>query len=212
MSEPGHVFLVDDDVSILVSFRRALERCGHHVTTFESPVSFLRDAVLEPPACLVVDLRMAETNGLEVQAVVARRAEWLSVIFVSGCADIRSSVEAMKHGAFDFLVKPFAPEVLVAAVEGGLAQSATRAMLLDKRRAAQDLLRRLSPRERQVADMILAGLRNAEIGLRLGTSEKTVRFHRLNLMRKLEIHSITELVRLRSQAGETPSAAEAGRP
>lgn len=203
-SEPGRVYLIDDDAVTLASLERSLERAGHRVTAFDSPLAFLRDAVLEPPCCLVLDLRMPEASGLEVQQAVARRADWASVVFMSGCADLRSSVEAMKRGAIDFLVKPFAPSVLVAAAEAGLATSAARASAIAEQKAARHRLAQLSPRQRQVANLLAAGLRNAEIGARLGTSQKTVKFHRLALMRKLGIRSVAELMVLRFQAGEPP--------
>jgi len=160
---------------------------------------------MQPPCCVLLDLRMPAASGLEVQAALARRAGWISVIYASGFADVRSSVEAMKRGAIDFLVKPFASADLLEAVEAGLAASAARASAIAEDKAARDRLACLSSREREVADLLAEGLRNAAIGARLGISEKTIKFHRLQLMRKLGIRSVAELVVLRFRAGETPS-------
>jgi len=203
-SKPGRVFLVDDDTVALTMLGRVLERAAYHVITYESPIAFLREAVLQPPCCVVLDLRMPAVNGLEVQEALARRAGWVSVIYVSGFADVRSSVEAMKRGAIEFLVKPFAPVDLVEAVETGLAGSASRASAIADEKAARDRLACLSSREREVAALLAEGLRNVAIGARLGISEKTVKYHRLQLMHKLGIRSAAELVVLRFRAGEKP--------
>ena len=209
--------MIDDDAVTLASLGRALERAGHRTTAFDSPLAFLRETVLEPPCCLVLDLRMPELSGLEVQQAIASRADWISVIFMSGSADLLSAINAMKQGAIDFLMKPFAPAVLVAAVDAGLARSAARAAAVAERKAARAHLARLSPRQRQVANLLAEGLRNAEIGLRLGTTQKTVKFHRSQLMRKLGIRSVAELMVLRFRGGEMSGggsgrSASSGRP
>jgi len=188
----------------LATLGRTLERAGYRVITFESPIAFLRDAVMQPPCCVVLDLRMPTASGLEVQVALSRRAGWISVIYASGFADVRSSVEAMKRGAVDFLVKPFASADLLQAVEAGLAGSASRASAIAEEKAARDRLACLSSREREVADLLAEGLRNAAIGARLGISEKTIKFHRLQLMRKLGIRSVAELVVLRFRTAEKP--------
>lgn len=205
LSAVRRIYVLDDDTVMLATVRRMLERAGLSATTFDSPGRFLLEAVLEAPCCVVLDLQMPDTSGLEVQEELQRRAAFISVVFMSARGDVPSSVRAMKAGAIDFLPKPFAPQELVAAVEAGLASSAARAAAEEKRLGARSRLAGLTPREREVADLLAAGLRNAEIGSRLGAREKTIKVHRARLLKKLGLRSPAELVTLLIEAGEAPA-------
>jgi FixJ family two-component response regulator len=198
----GRVYVLDDDVLQLATMRRVLERHGLTVETFDSPRAFLRDAALTPPCCVVLDLQFPAASGLEVQEALAYRGGELAVVFVSAHGNVPASVQAMKAGAVDFLPKPYPTEALIGAVRAALERSRDRCTTAAARAEARERLARLSPREREVAVLLAAGLRNAEVGARLGTVEKTVKVHRSRLMKKLGLRSPAELVVLLSAAGE----------
>jgi FixJ family two-component response regulator len=196
------VFVVDDDVLMLSTVQRVLERAGYAVRAFPSPVEFLRSVDRTLPCCVIVDLEMPEVSGLELQSALHERSFLGAVVFLSGRADVERTVQAMRSGAVDFLTKPFTPQRLVEAVEEGLARSRARATVRRSVAEAREAIGRLSPRELQVARMVAAGLRSRQIGERLGTAEKTVKLQRSQVMRKLGLESVVELVRLLGRAGE----------
>jgi len=197
---PSRVLVLDDDALMLATARRILERAGHQVETFDSPREFLRDARLEPPCCVLLELQMPEASGLDVQAALARGGAPLAVIFMSARADVPSSVQAMKAGAVDFLTKPFSAEALVAAVAVALRRSVAACAARDAAAQARGRLALLSPREREVAALLAQGLKNREVGERLGAAEKTIKIHRGRVMEKLGIQSAAELVPILAQA------------
>lgn len=202
------VYLVDDDIDVRKAIGRLLESAGLEVSSFASARQFLDGYDRRAPGCLVLDLAMPGLNGLELQAALEREASPLPIIFLTGRGDIATSVQAMKHGAVDFLTKPVDDAALLAAVHDALAASRTRHRA-DLERA--DLTQRLSTltlRERQVLEGIAAGRLNKQIAAELGTSEKTIKFHRGNLMRKMGARVAADLVRLAARAGlGSPSAA-----
>ena len=202
------VYLVDDDLDVRKAIGRLLESAGLEVSSFASARQFLDGYDRRAPGCLVLDLAMPGLNGLELQAALEREASPLPIIFLTGRGDIATSVQAMKHGAVDFLTKPVDDAALLAAVHDALAASRTRHRA-DLERA--DLTQRLSTltlRERQVLEGIAAGRLNKQIAAELGTSEKTIKFHRGNLMRKMGARVAADLVRLAARAGlGSPSAA-----
>lgn len=192
----GVVFVVDDDASMRRSLDRLLRSLGYGVETFASARAFLDRPPMQGIACLVLDLRMPEVDGLDLQARLAARGDDLPVIFVTGHGDVPSSVRAMKAGAFDFLTKPFDESVLRAAIERALDWHAE----VRASRASLDALRArfvtLTPREREVCEQVADGWLNKQVADRLGTSEKTVKVHRARVMEKLGVRSVAELVRI----------------
>jgi FixJ family two-component response regulator len=190
------VHLVDDDPQLLRAMSRLLRSYDFQVETYDSPVDFLTRVPASGPGCLVLDLSMPGMNGLELQQTVLDRRSDLAVIFVTGAGDIPASVQAMKAGAVDFLTKPFEDHALIGAVREGLRRAR-------ENQASRDLIekdliayRRLSPREQQVCLLVSEGLLNKQIAGELGPTEKTIKLHRGNVMRKLNVNSVAELVKL----------------
>ena len=197
----GNVHVVDDEPVVTTVIARVLRRAGYRVETWNDPETFLGNARLDPPCCVVLDLHMPGLSGPEIQARLAALEMPPAVVFVSGGAGVPDSVRAMKAGAVDFLQKPFPNDDLLAAVDAALARS--RAALEAHRdvRSARERLARLTPRERQVADCLVRGLRSKQIAAELGTAVKTVDVHRSRVMEKLGVDSIADLVRLVERAG-----------
>ncbi|HTN54347.1 MAG TPA: response regulator [Anaeromyxobacter sp.] len=196
------IHLVDDEGPFLESLARLLRLKGLTVVTHSSAEEFLARSAGDDGACLVVDLNMPGLSGIELLEVLAETHPELPVVFISGSADVPSSVRAMKRGAVDFLTKPFEPEALLAAIEAALAQRARIRGERLRREESRQRLAQLTPRERQVVERVAHGLLNKQIALELGTSEHTVKVHRSNALSKLGVSSLPDLVRLVDQAGE----------
>jgi FixJ family two-component response regulator len=181
------------------------------VQTFASPGELLAAVDRNAMACLVLDLAMPEMSGLQLQDLLADRRLSLPIVFLTGRGDIPATVQAMRHGAVDFLTKPVEDDTLLSAVKLALARA--REMQL-RERSLSDIRERLAAltgREHQVLQRVVLGLLNKQIAADLGTTEKTIKFHRGNLMRKLAVRSVAELVRLTEQAAEPVRAAAGGR-
>jgi FixJ family two-component response regulator len=199
MNPEPRVFVVDDDRPLLAAIERVLSSSGYQVETFTSPAFFMEQLPYDGPACLVLDLRMPELSGLDVQEWLAFKGITMPTVFLSGDSDVRSTARAMRKGAMDFLVKPVDEDDLLAAVSRALATAVEgRRRRLEEEQTATRLAR-LTRRERQVCELVARGLLNKQIAHELGTSEKTVKVHRGNLMRKLEVDSVAELVWLLSR-------------
>ena len=195
------VHVVDDDASWRKSVARLLGAVGYRVSQYESAEQFLETADVESPGCILLDLRMPGLSGLQLQQRLAEMRHALPVVFLSGHGDIASSVLAMKAGAQDFLTKPVATEVLLKAVEQAIArgrESCARQAQLDVQRSLVDSL---TPTERKVFDQVVRGKLNKQIALDLGTAERTIKWHRHNLMLKLQVESLAELVSLAERLG-----------
>jgi FixJ family two-component response regulator len=190
------VFVLDDEPSILSVLGRALRRAGYEVATYGSPRAFLEEARLVPPCCIVLDLHMPEISGVEIQCRLAAVDPPPPIVFISGAADVGSTVKAMKAGAVDFLTKPFEPKDLLAAVAAAVARSEAQVAQRAEADRIRGLLGRLTPREREVCDLMVRGLRSKEIAERLGAAVKTVNIHRSRIMTKLGATTVVELVRL----------------
>src|SRR6267142_3257577 len=190
------VFVVDDDPSVLSAVGRLIRSAGHKVETFGSPREFFERAHSDEPGCLVVDLRMPELNGLELQEAMVRAGYELPLIFMSGHADIQSTVKAMQGGAIDFLIKPFDEHQLLEAIDRATARDVEERMARASRDALRTRLNLLTPREREVCMLVAAGRLNKQIAAELGIAEKTVKTHRARVMAKLEALSLAELVRI----------------
>jgi FixJ family two-component response regulator len=192
----ARVFVVEDDDDVRRSLHRLLTGLGFDVRSYASATEFLDEAPGPGPACLLVDYRLPDGNGLDVQRAIRTRGETFGVVFLTGHADVPTSVKAMKAGATDFLTKPVDADALKTAVDRALAESAqdyARRLELD---AFRTRLSSLTPREHEVCALVVEGLLNKQIGDRLGTSEKTIKVHRARAMKKLGVGSVAELARL----------------
>lgn len=199
MKEPL-VFVVDDDAAVRGSLGLLLKSTGHPAATYESAQQFLavyRDA---QPGCLLLDVRMPGLSGPDLQCELNARGATIPVIFMSGHADVPMAVEAMRCGAFDFIQKPFREQELLDRVERALKADAARRARSQARQVALQRLDSLSPRECEVMDRITSGDSNKIIAFRLGISQRTVEIHRARVMKKLDAHSVADLVQLSAAA------------
>ncbi len=195
------VVVVDDDASVRRALSRLVRSAGLAVETYPSAEAFLDTPAAGRSGCLVLDLRMPSTNGLELQHELRRRGRDLPVIFLTGYGDVPSTVAAMKAGATEFLEKPVDDERFLAAVGEALERGRrTRAERVE-REALDERLDTLTTRERQVFELVVTGLLNKQVGARLGVSEKTVKVHRGRLMEKMQAGSLAELVRMAGKLG-----------
>jgi FixJ family two-component response regulator len=194
------VYLVDDDAAVREGLSEQLMAQGRHVVSFATAEEFLDYIRTDTAACLILDVGLPDLNGLELQERL-RSSPTPSIIFISGHSDIPTSVRAMKAGAIEFLVKPVEPDALSRAIDLGF----TRDRKLRKRVAELSELRRrydlLTPREREVLPLIVAGLLNKQAAEELGISEVTLQVHRGQIMRKMEAPSFAELVRMCGRLG-----------
>jgi FixJ family two-component response regulator len=194
-----HVFIVDDDAQTLRAFARILRVEGFAVDTFPTASEFLKHTPIDAPSCLILDLRLPEIDGLQLQQLMRDAHVDMPIIFVSGYGDVRSTASAMRSGAVDFLEKPVEDSRLLDAVARAVELDAVRLARRHESEQAKALLRRLTPRERQVCELVARGLLNKQIADELGASERTVKIHRARAMQKLAVGSVTDLVRLLSR-------------
>jgi FixJ family two-component response regulator len=197
-----HVFIVDDDVQTLRAFARILHVEGFEVDTFHSASEFLKHPPSDVPSCLVLDLRLPEIDGLQLQQLMRNGRVDIPIIFISGYGDVPSTASAMRFGAVDFLEKPVEGARLLDAVANAVALDAVRRGRRRDSDDARQLLAQLTPRERQVCDLVARGLLNKQIADEIGASERTVKIHRARAVQKLGINSVTDLVRLLSRISE----------
>jgi FixJ family two-component response regulator len=198
---PPLVFVVDDDPSVRKSVTRLLVACGYAVEAFGSAREFLARAPHPGPSCLVLDVRMPGLTGLGLQEALATGGRRMSIVFVTGHADVPMSVKAMKGGAVDLLTKPIDATDLIAAIQRALAKD-TRDSGIEARVAEiRRRLGRLTARETEVFALVVTGMLNKQVGAALGIGEKTVKVHRARVMEKMEAGSLAELVRLADLIG-----------
>ena len=190
------VHIVDDDTHLCRALTRLLRTYNYDVQSFSSAAQFLAYELPPGPGCVLLDLKLPAMSGLDLQAMLSRRLENLPIIFMSGQADVNSSVRAMKAGAIDFLLKPFDDEQLCRAIEVALSLSSEAISRRNKLAKDQVAFMSLTPREQQVCVGIVRGLLNKQIGYELGTAEKTVKIQRARVMQKLGTNSLPDLVRL----------------
>jgi FixJ family two-component response regulator len=195
------VFVVDDDAPVRRSIARLLHVAGFVVAAFASAEEFLAQYDPGVWGCLVLDVAMPALNGLELQHILAQGGSLLPIIFLTGDGDIPKTVQAMKHGASDFLTKPVNDEDLLAAV--GAAIEKHRALRQEQAKLSEIRARlaTLTPREREVLEYVVAGKLNKQIAGELGTVEQTVKIHRARVMQKMRVRSVAELVRLVERGG-----------
>ena len=190
------VYLLDDDEAVVRALARVLEAEGYRTSSYTSASKFLADHDPEVPGCLVTDLVMPDMSGLELQRALSDRGFTRPIVFVTARGDMPTTVEGMRAGAVSFLAKPVRKSELLPTVREALAKdAATRSQQSEQHRVAE-LLERLTPREREVMQLVVQGLRNKQIANQLGTSEKTVKVHRGRLMRKMRVKSVAALATL----------------
>ena len=193
------VFVLDDDESVVKALARMLQAEGFTTRTCTSATDYLAHHAAETTGCLIADVRMPEMDGLELQRALHARGNDRPIIFITGQGDIPTTVQAMKAGAVTFLSKPVQRLDLVAAVNEALARDAVNRV---HEREQQDLRRRLlslTPRERQVLDLVASGMLNKQIAAHLGAAEKTIKVHRSRIMEKMQVRTAAALVALLSR-------------
>jgi FixJ family two-component response regulator len=200
------VYVVDDDESARTSLARLLQSVGLPVETFASGRAFLERKRPAHAACVILDMRLPESSGLDVQASLGDGQETLPIIFLTGYADVAVSVSAMKNGAVDFLEKPCDDQDLLDAVQRALDRSRAARTRREQWRVVQRRVDTLTPREREVLALVVAGLLNKQIAAELGAAEKTIKIHRGRMMKKMEAGSVAHLVRMTEMVGVSPSS------
>jgi FixJ family two-component response regulator len=190
------VFVVDDEPSIRTALKRLIQSLGLKVETFNSAHAYLDHELHDGPACLLLDIRMPGTSGIELQEQLAAAGVQIPIIFITGHGNIPLTVRAMKAGAVDFIEKPFEDQELIDAIHAAIARSKR---LIAHQNELMDLLGRvesLTPREHEVFLLVVSGMLNKQIAFELGLSEKTVKVHRARVMQKMKAASLADLVRM----------------
>lgn len=193
------IYIVDDDEAVRHSLALLLESAGHVVEVFEGAAHALESCQTRLPACIITDIRMPEIDGLEFQKKLAARKYDVPVIVMTGHADVPLAVRAMKAGAVDFIEKPFSDDTILGSIDAAMSANAR---MVDPDLAAR--LESLTPREREVLELLVVGHPNKVIAHRLDISPRTVEIHRAHVMEKMRARSLPELVRTAMQAGVTP--------
>src|SRR5882757_2604558 len=195
------VFLVDDDAGVLKALSRLLRARGYEIRSFTSPQAFLADHDASIPGCALFDVSMPDLDGLELQQALTAGGSHRPVIFVTGKGNIPTTVRAMQAGAIDFLTKPVSNEDLLNAIKRAEAQDIKSRQTHAELAAIRARITTLTPREREVLTHVVAGQLNKQIAYDLGTVEKTIKFHRSAIMKKLGVRTVADLVRMTEKAG-----------
>jgi two-component system, LuxR family, response regulator FixJ len=193
---PPVVFIVDDDEAVRGSLRLLLKSVGLTPNAMGSAREFLTKYDSTQPGCLVLDVRMPEMSGLELQEQLNLQGAVIPVIFITGHGDVPMAVEAMQAGAFDFLQKPFRDQDLIDRIQRALEKDRSNRIALTERSAIRDRLESLTPREREVLTMVASGKANKVMASDLGVSQRTVEIHRARVMEKMGASSLAQLVRM----------------
>jgi len=189
------IHIVDDDAAVRRAITRLLSLEDWEVYAYDSAEAFLAQPAVDRPGCVILDVALPGQDGVALQLVMAERGVHLPVIFLTGHADVPLTVNAMKQGALDFLVKPVDVTVLLAAVNRALQKDERLRAQRARREATDSRLASLTPREREVLMHVMEGRLNKQIAADLGTAEKTVKVHRARGMEKMHVRSVAELVR-----------------
>jgi RNA polymerase sigma factor (sigma-70 family) len=190
------VYVVDDDESLCRALSRLFRSVGLEAQTFPSARAFLEYPAPDRPACLVLDVRLPGPSGLDLQSELSRAGREVPIVFITGHGSVPTSVRAMKGGAVDFLQKPFNEQELLDSVQHALQRSREQRADGAERAEVERRLETLTPREREVLALVVAGMLNKQIADRLGSAEKTVKVHRGRVMDKMRAGSVADLVRM----------------
>jgi len=200
------IYIVDDDDSMRQAVALLLRTVGYNPIVFARPGDFLAKFDPNVHGVLVLDIRMPEMSGLEVQQQLNRSGAILPVIFITGHGDIPMAVQAMKDGAFDFLTKPFRDQDLLDRINGALKQDAENRAAIEQHADLRGRAESLTPREREVLELIVEGKANKVVAIDLGLSERTVEIHRANVMEKMGARSVAHLVKMYLTLNESRTA------
>ena len=196
------IFIVDDDPSIRLALENLLSSIGQQVETYAAAQDFLRDCPRNPAGCLVLDVQMPGLSGLDLQSELRHAGIHLPIIFLTGHGDIPTTVRAMKAGAVEFLTKPVSDSELLAAIDQALERD--RLARADRADVAElrERYEQLTPKEREVMVLVVQGLLNKQIALKLNNSEITIKQHRGKVMQKMRAQSLVDLVHMAERLGE----------
>ncbi|HEY6631884.1 MAG TPA: response regulator [Rhizobiaceae bacterium] len=189
------VFIVDDDARLREALSELLDSHGMRAAAFGSAGEYIRAEKADVPACLILDVELPDINGLELQRQIAQ-GDHPPIVFITGHGDIPSSVRAIKHGAVDFLTKPFSDDDLMAAVQAAISEDRRRRSARAELSRLRQRYLELTPREREVLPLVVSGLLNKQAAAELGISEVTLEIHRRNVMQKMAVSSFADLVRV----------------
>lgn len=204
------VFVVDDDISVRESLEGLIRFAGWQTEVFASAPEFLARPGHAGPSCMVLDVRLPQLSGLELQRHVSSAKAEMPIIFITGHVDVPAAVQAMKAGAVDFLTKPISDEVLLQAIESSISRSRAAIDGSEEIRAIEARYATLSQREREVMALVVSGLLNKQVAGELGISEITVKAHRGSAMRKMDAKSLAHLVEMAIKLREAADSGEAG--
>jgi FixJ family two-component response regulator len=196
LNENGHLYIIDDDASMSRSLARMLKNCGYSIEPYDSPESFLEKSIPVSPAAILLDMRMPRMSGIELQKKLKEMVRETPIIFISGESMPHEIVVGMKQGAIDFLFKPFNLDDLLRCIRNAIEkdkehfQSVTQSVSINQRYES------LTPREKEVCELLVEGLMNKDVAIRLGTTDATIKVHKSRVMEKMRATSLQELVRL----------------
>lgn len=196
MNSKKYIFLVEDNDELRSDLERALQFCGYTIFSFANPEDFLREFKPLVPAVLVTDMRMPKQSGIELQSELIAKGHKIPIIFISGESTDQQIVKAFKNGAFDFLLKPFSREAFLSTVAKAIEQDTVAMQELIRKSQLAEALKTLSPRERQVFELLTKGYGNKELVDELGISLPTVKEYKSEVMYKLRLRSLAELIAL----------------
>ena len=203
MNEPT-VFIIDDDPSARNGLTNVVQAAGINVESFASAKDFIDSKRIEGPGCIVLDVKMPEVTGPELQEMLIQTDYCMPIIFLSAYGDVPTTANVLKKGAVDFLTKPVDRDVLLEAIRYSITKDAENRLQKEKNFSISKRIKTLTPREYEIMTYVISGLLNKQIAGRLSISEETVKIHRGRVMHKLGIVSITELVRLCEKVGISP--------
>jgi len=206
MSAPGAVvYIVEDDPSFRKSMQRLLRASGYEVVSYESANSFLMQASIRHPGCLLLDVQLPDIDGIQLQRKLTEKGIRLPIVFMTGHGTIPIGIQAMKDGAVDFLPKPFATKDLLSAIAKALERDTYNVQEESEKREIDALMDTLTLREKEVLRWLISGRLNKQIAYELGITERTIKAHRSQIMQKTKVTSIAELVRLADKVNIPPA-------
>jgi FixJ family two-component response regulator len=209
---PGIVYVVDDDASLRTTIQQLLEAAGHRVITYASAQQLLDQRPDEnSPGCILLDVRMPGLSGPEVQGRLTEFGSTLPIVFLTGYMDIIVTVKALKAGADNFFIKPVRSDELLKALEKAIARHETALALKGELEALRTRLSMLTPRQRQVFEIIVRGKTNKHVARELGNTERTIKAHRKEIMEKMKVQSLAQLVVIAERLGVLAQASGASK-